>query len=111
MRRSDDEGDILAQFVAKTWPQQTKTWRWLEYWDDDGDQLNFVNVEARMNRDRRLMNKLEVAEEVSRFAVPSESRICTGGRSQKGGGVRNRYVIRQRAKEARNEDALSGSPS
>ena len=27
VRRSDDEGDILAQFVAKTWPQQTKTWR------------------------------------------------------------------------------------
>ena len=50
-----------------------------EYWDDDGDQLNFVNVEAEMNRGRRLMNKPEVAEEIFRVAVPSESRICTGG--------------------------------
>ena len=50
-----------------------------EYWDDDGDQLNLEDVEAEMNRDRRLMNKLEVAEEVVRVAVPSESRICTGG--------------------------------
>ena len=81
-----------------------------EYWDDDRGQLNFVNVEAEMNRERSLMNKLEVAEKVVRNAVPSESRIWTGGWSQKGGGVRNRYVIRQRANEARNEDALSGSP-
>ena len=50
-----------------------------EYWDDDGDQLNLEDVEAEMNRGRRLMNKLEVAEEIFRNAVLSESRICTGG--------------------------------
>ena len=59
VRRSDDEGDILAQFVAKTWPQQMKKWRWLsEYWDDDRYQLNLGDVEAGMNRERSLMNKL-----------------------------------------------------
>ena len=50
-----------------------------EYWDDDGDQLNLEDVEAEMNRGRRLMNKLEVAEEIFRNAVPSESRIWTSG--------------------------------
>ena len=50
-----------------------------EYWDDDGDQLNLEDVEAEMNRGRRLMNKLEVAEEVVRNAVLSESRIWTSG--------------------------------
>ena len=81
-----------------------------EYWDDDRYQLNLGDVEAEMNRERSLMNKHEVAEEVVRNAVPSESRICTGGWSQKGGGVRNCYVIRHCAHEEWNEDALSGSP-
>ena len=50
-----------------------------EYWDDDRYQLNLGDVEAGMNRGISLMNKLEVAEEVVRNAVPSESRIWTNG--------------------------------
>ena len=69
-----------------------------ECWSkDDGNELTLADVEARMKRERNAMEELEVAEEVLRDDVPSESRIWTGRwcHREKGGEVRS-LTLRKR---------------